>query len=262
MFTFSEYILASSLEEAFELLHMNKKNEIIGGTAFLKMGNKSLNTAVDLSALNLNYIRLVQDTVEIGAMTTFRDIETSALLKRKFGGLVADSVKDIVGVQLRSVVTAGATVFSKYGFSDFIPALLALDTNVVLYENGEMSLEEFLASDIKRDILVKIIIRNNGRKGTFQTIRRTKSDYAVLNVAVSHLDHDFKVVVGARPGRAVLAKKAMEILSQNHLTEENIKLAAETASEEITFADNMRASGKYRKAVCKVMIERAIKEIM
>jgi CO/xanthine dehydrogenase FAD-binding subunit len=249
------------MEEAYETLIKNKNNAILGGTAYIKMGNRHLNTAIDLSSLDLDFIREEGDNIEIGAMATFRAIETNDILKSNFNGLVALSVKDIVGVQLRNVVTAGATVFSKYGFSDFIPALLALDTKVVLFKRGEVSLEEFLQSDTEQDILEKIVIKKRPLKASFQTIRRSKSDYAILNVVVSKTDGDLKIAVGARPGRAVLAKNTMEILKNKELTTENIHMACETVAEELVFGDNMRATGKYRKAICKVMLKRALMEV-
>ncbi|GLI54625.1 molybdopterin dehydrogenase [Propionigenium maris DSM 9537] len=262
MFTFSKYHLATSLDDAYEVLLKNRNNAILGGTAYLRMGNRNLATAVDLSALNLDYIREEEGYIEIGAMTNFRSIETSELLLNNFGGVVARSVMDIVGVQLRNVVTVGATVFSRYGFSDFIPALLALNTVVVLQGAGEMTLEKFLESDVKRDILVAIRIEKNKRTGNYQTIRRSNSDYALLNVVTSNLDGDVRIVVGARPGRAVLAKEAMKYIEEKGLSAESIEEAGRIASEELEFTDNMRASGKYREAICKVMVKRSLGEVM
>jgi len=262
MFTFSKYHLATSVNEAYEILTKNRNNGILGGTAYLRMGNRNLATAIDLSALDLDYIREEDGTIELGAMTTFRSVETSEILKENFGGVVARSVMDIVGVQLRNVVTVGATVFSKYGFSDFIPALLALDTDVVLAGGGVMSLEKFLESDTTRDILVAIRIKKNGRTGNYQTVRKTKSDYALLNIVTSNVDGDVKIAAGARPGRATLAVKAMEYIRENGLTAETIEQAGKIASEELVFSDNMRASAKYREAICKVMVKRSLREVM
>ena len=262
MFTFSKYHLATSVDDAYEVLLKNRNNAILGGTAYLRMGNRNLATAVDLSALNLDYIREEEEHIEIGAMTTFRSIETSELLLDNFGGVVARSVMDIVGVQLRNVVTVGATVFSKYGFSDFIPALLALNTVVVLQGAGEMSLEEFLEGDVKRAVLIAVRIKKNKRTGNYQTIRRSNSDYALLNVVTSNIDGDVRIVVGARPGRAVLATKAMKHIEEKGLSPESAEEAGRIASEELEFTDNMRASGKYREAICRVMVKRSLGEVM
>lgn len=86
MFTFSKYLLASSLEEAYDMLVKNKNNAILGGTAYIKMGNRRLSTAIDLSALDLSFIKEEGENIEIGAMTTFRDIETSDILKKNSVG--------------------------------------------------------------------------------------------------------------------------------------------------------------------------------
>ena len=56
MFTIKEYVRPNSLEEAYEILSKNKTNTILGGLLWLKMGKKNINTAIDLSNLNLNKI--------------------------------------------------------------------------------------------------------------------------------------------------------------------------------------------------------------
>lgn len=58
MFSFKNYLLPSNLEEAYEELVKNKKNIILGGTSFLRMGNVSYNTAIDLSNLSLDYMTI------------------------------------------------------------------------------------------------------------------------------------------------------------------------------------------------------------
>ena len=144
MFTLMELVQPSSLEEAYEILMKRKNNIVIGGSAFLRMGEKRIGTGIDLSNLNLNLIEETEDYIEIGAMTTLRDLEVSPILNNYFDKVIPNSVKDIIGVQFRNVATVGGSVFSRYGFSDLIVALLSLDTEVELYKGGKMSLEEFL----------------------------------------------------------------------------------------------------------------------
>ncbi len=128
MFSFSKFYSASTLQEAYDELLKNKKNIILGGTSYLRMENTNYNTAIDLSNLSLSYIREENDFVHIGAMTSFRDVEISPIINNLFSGVLSNSVEHIIGVQFRNNVTVGATVFSKYGFSDLIPALLAMET--------------------------------------------------------------------------------------------------------------------------------------
>lgn len=139
------------------------------------MENTSYNTAIDLSSLSLDYIKEEGEYIHIGAMVSFREIETNPIILNLFDGILSKSVESIIGVQFRNNVTVGATVFSKYGFSDLIPALLSLDTVVVLFNGGEISLEEYLSTEGKtRDILVEIKIRKAAGKGAFQSIRKVK----------------------------------------------------------------------------------------
>lgn len=262
MFTLQSLVQPETAAEAYEILNQRKTNTILGGGAFLRMGSKSIGTAIELSKLNLNYIREDSDYIEIGAMASFRDIETNATLKEYYNGLLPKAVGNIIGVQFRNIVTVGATVYSKYGFSDFVTALLALDTEVELYNAGRVDLEKFLNMPYKKDLLTRIFIRKSYVKATYKDFRNSASDYPILNVAVSYNDRKWKIVVGARPRGAVLAKKASLELSKGALTEKEIEAAAVVACEELVFGSNMRASAKYRKALCKVLVKRAVKEIL
>lgn len=171
-------------------------------------------------------------------------------------------VRGIIGVQFRTNVTVGATVFSKYGFSDLIPTLLAMGAIVVLYNGGEISLEDYLKEEgLRRDILVEVKVKKSGR-GAFQSIRKSKTDYAITNTCVTKTEAGIRVAIGVRPGKAVLSYKAMEILNNNEITDEIIDKACEAMSEEVTFGSNMRGTGEYRRAVSKNLLKRAIKEVL
>ncbi|MCC0684598.1 FAD binding domain-containing protein [Clostridioides sp. ZZV14-6345] len=262
MFTVMDIVQPDTVEEAYSILNKRKTNQVIGGSAFLRMGKKRIGTGIELSNLNLDYIKEDEDYVEIGSMTTFRTLETSSIIKNNFGRLIEDSVKDIIGIQFRNVVTVGATVFSKYGFSDLIVALLSLDTEVELYKAGRISLEEFLNRDYEKDLLIKVYIKKTNKNASYKSLRNAKSDYPVLNVSVSKHMGKFKLCVGARPQKATIAKQASEFLSNNEINEINIDKAIEIASEELTFGSNMRASRDYRKAMSKVLLKRAIMEVI
>ncbi|MFL8675917.1 FAD binding domain-containing protein [Clostridioides sp. GD02404] len=262
MFTVMDIVQPDTVEEAYSILNKRKTNQVIGGSAFLRMGKKRISTGIELSNLNLDYIKEDEDYIEIGSMTTFRTLETSQIVKKNFGDIIEDSVKDIIGIQFRNVVTVGATVFSKYGFSDLIVALLSLDTEVELYKAGRISLEEFLNRDYEKDLLIKVYIKKTNKNASYKSLRNAKSDYPLLNVSVSKHMGKFKLCVGARPQKATIAKQASEFLSNNEVNEVNIDKAIEIASEELTFGSNMRASRDYRKAMSKVLLKRAIMEVI
>jgi len=183
------------------------------------------------------------------------------LLTNNFNGVISKSVKNIIGVQFRNIVTVGASVFSKYGFSDLITALLCLDTEVELYNAGRMPLDKFLQMPYEKDILTRILIKKNQKQASYQDLRNSVSDYPILNVAVSRLNNQWAIAVGARPQRAAIARMASEELSLN-FNLENLDHYANLVAEELTFGTNARGSAEYRQAMCKVLVKRAIREVL
>ena len=271
MFQFTIYSSPSSLEESYNILVENKNNLILGGTSFLRMGNRKYNTGIDLTNLNLSYIKEEKEWFYIGAMTSFRDVETNLALKEYYSGILGKSLESIVGVQFRNNATVGGTVFSKLGFSDFIPVLLALDTIVVFYNSGEVSLKEYLLEEkIRKDILVEIKIKKELVKCSFQTVRKTTTDYAILNLVLSkNKENRYKLVLGATPKRALVAEKTSELLNKYKKSENNKAMSEDDFEElysvlfsEIEFQDNMRGTAKYRKLISKSMLKKALKEVL
>lgn len=261
MFSIQNFVQPDSIEEAYHILVSKRNNRILGGCAFLRLGSKKISTALDLSNLDLNYIKEQDGYIEIGALTTYRDLEVSSLIVNNFNGIVSKAVSNIIGVQFRNIVTVGASVYSKYGFSDVITALLALDTEVELYKAGRMRLDDFLKRPREKDILTRIFIRKNQRQASYYDMRKSASDFPILNVAVSRLDSQWIIAVGARPHKAIIAQKASEELSDRS-SFDNLELCATIAAEELAFGTNARATAKYRKAICKTLVQRAITEVL
>jgi CO/xanthine dehydrogenase FAD-binding subunit len=263
MISIEEYLRPKTLEEAYDILVSDDKATIIGGGAFIRLSSKNISKAIDLQTLGLRYISEVDDKIEIGSETTFGDIESSPLLNRVFNGYISKNIKDIWSLQMRNIVTVGGTVYPKLGFSDFITMLLALDVEVVLYKNGKLSLEEYLKTKFSKDIMLKLSIKKAGRKSAFKFMRNSYYDFSILNVSASSANglKNFRVAIGARPGVAVLANEAMNILNSGQISEELINEAAKAASEEVSFASDIRGSKEYRKEICKSLVKRALLEV-
>lgn len=259
MITINQYLLATSLEEAYTTLMAHKKNTIIGGMLWLKMGTKNIHTAIDLSGLGLNQIEETEAYITIGCMTSLRQIETSTLLKQHFNGVLSECVKPIVGTQFRNCATLGGSVYGRFGFSDVLTALLALDSYVELYKGGIMPLETFINSKREKDILIKVMIRKNNQRASYQTLRNSATDFPVLAVCVGASEEGMRIAVGARPHKAKLAHEASTLLKQN---KDAIEEACEKVVETLDFGSNLRASKDYREYLAKVLVERAIREVM
>ena len=104
MMTIREYKRAESLEEAWQL-NQKRPNRVLGGMIWLKMENINVGTAIDLSGLGLDTIEETDEGFSIGAMVTLRQLELHPGLAAYTDGAVRESVRHIVGVQLRNLAT-------------------------------------------------------------------------------------------------------------------------------------------------------------
>lgn len=251
MITIQNYVRAQTLEEAWKL-NQNKRNRILGGMLWLRLGNGSVATAIDLCDLELNKIEETEDAFSIGAMATLRDIEVHEGLNAYAGNAVANAVKDIVGVQFRNMATVGGSIWSRFGFSDVLTVFQALDSYVELYKGGIIPLEQFAAMKPDNDILVRLIVKKTPCKAVYSSVRNQRTDFPVLTCAVSCMNGEIRAAIGARPSRAILipGEAGMEA-----------KAFAEHVAANAPTNSNVRGSAAYRSHLVKVLVERAMAEL-
>ena len=259
MIRIQNYVMAESLEEAYQL-NQNKRSRIIGGMLWLKMSNIAVHTAIDLSRLGLNKIEETEEEFSIGAMTTLRQLELHEGLNAYANGAVAKAVHDIVGVQFRNMATVGGSLFGRFGFSDVLTVFLAMDACVELYKGGIVSLEEFVNMEKDRDILVRLIVKKKPGCFAYQAMRNQRTDFPVLTCAVSKVDGEYRVVVGARPAKARVLRDEQGLLSGG-VTEESAKAFAAFAAETLPTGSNVRGTAEYRTHLIRVLTRRTLMEL-
>jgi CO/xanthine dehydrogenase FAD-binding subunit len=256
----NHYIRAASLDEAYRLINESPDNKIIAGCTFLKMTALQIENGVDLIDLNLSYIKDTPGNLNIGAMTSLRAIETSEAARSAFGDILPEAVRHIIGVQLRNHITVGAHVYSKFGFSEILPALHVLDASVTLHKGGTIKLEDFLSAQVKNDILTEISIPKRKQTAVLRAMRNSYSDYAILCTALSKAGDGWRIAVGARPGRSALAKETMAYLNEAESIDPSH--AADIAAGEFDFGSNKRGSAAYRRELCRNFIKKEVEAII
>lgn len=256
MFTLKNHIMVKSLDEAYELAQ-EKGNVILGGNLWLKMGNRKIENAIDLSALNLDTIEEDESSFTIGAMTSLRDVEIHKGLDNYFEGYFKKALEGIVGVQFRNGATIGGSVASKLGFSDVITSLLALDTYVEFAHEGVISLSDFLTMKALKDVLVRIIIKKDGRRVAYEAVQKSATDFPILASAASYQEGIWTVVLGGRPGVA----KKLDFEGTLPLLEKNLDVLLQRVNDEIAMGSNYLGSQEYRNMLGKVLTKRNIAKI-
>lgn len=251
VFKAKNYVKAESLEEAYQL-NQKKSTLVIGGMLWVKMSGFHKMTIVDLSGLGLDKIEESEEEFKIGCMCTLRELEMHEGLNRSFKGLMKECTRHIVGVQFRNGATVGGSIFGRYGFSDILTAFLALDTYVELYKGGIIPLKEFAALPYDNDILIRLIVKKDGRKPAYLSQRQTQTDFPLIAVCAAKKEDIWYVTVGARPARAELCEVR---------NSEDKEALAKAVVSRYSFGTNLRGSKEYRQALAEIYVKRLMKQI-
>ncbi len=261
MLKIKNYVKVNSVAEAYEL-NQKKTARVLGGMVWMKMSNRAVSTAIDLSGLGLDAVSENDTEFVIGCMTPLRDLETSEALNIYTHGAMRESLCHIVGVQFRNCATVGGSIYGRYGFSDVLTMFLGMDTWVEMYAAGRIPLTEFVNMKKDNDILVNIIVRKEPLLTCYLSQRNTKTDFPVLTCTASVIGNEARTVIGARPARAMVVEDREQILKDfRSMTKtekaEAIEKFAGYAAENVPTAGNMRGSKEYRTLLVKILTRRA-----
>ena len=277
-----EYLEPTSVEEAIQMMstYGTGAKVLAGGTDLLvsmKRKETSPKCLICIKSLSeLNYIRFSQETgLRIGALVTHADIAKSEVIKKKFG-LLAVSCNKVGTPQIRNMGTIGGNICQAGPSQDSIPPLLALDARLKLKgPEGEriIPISNFLIgpfqtvlneTELLTEILVPPPLSNSG--GCYKWItKRSVADETLVGVAVyivtdsnKRVCRDIRIGLGSvapAPFRAMQAEGMLRGKQfENHLLEQ----VAVTATEET----KPRSRGDYRRNMTKVLVRRAIGEIL
>lgn len=256
MLTIKRYVRAQSLDEAYTLCQ-KRANVVLGGMLWLKTQNRTVDTAIDLSDLGLDAIEETPDAFRIGAMVTLRQLEQHHGLDALTCGALAESVRPIVGVQFRNLATLGGSLYGRFGFSDLLTLLLVLDAAVELHHGGTVPLADYAARPYERDILTHVVVPKQPGRVAYRAQRNIATDIPVLTCAVAVRPDGVRCAIGARPMKAQLYPGNAALLAEG-ITPRSADAFGASIAAQVPFGSNLRAGADYRRAVCPVLVRRAL----
>jgi carbon-monoxide dehydrogenase medium subunit len=272
-----EYAAPTSLEEALALLSRNPEAKVLaGGHSLLPAMRIRLMDPpmlVDIGKIReLRGIR-ANGNVSIGALTTYRDIETSADLAARMPMLV-ECASNVGDPQVRNVGTIGGSVAHADPAADMPAVVLALGAEMkVRGPNGEriIPVDDFFVDMLQSavepgEILTEISIpAMPARMGSaYEKFKHPASGYAIVGVAVMvHLDDagsvsDCRIAVTGAGPKAQRARAAEDALKGGG----DIDAAAARASEGLDYIGDISASEEYRAHLARVLTKRALNRAM
>jgi len=272
-----EYYRPSDIAEAAQLLSRfgRRAKVIAGGTDLLVDRPPEAECLVDISNLNLNYIREDKDGINIGATTTLDSIEGSPILSRDPYQVIPEAAGMIATPTVRNMATIGGNICNASPAADLPPALMVLDTTVKIAGLSGSRVapignffkdvnETILGED---ELLVEVHIPPSSASSgvAFQKLKhhQTSIDMAIVNTATrltfsDSICLDARIALGAVAKTPVYAREAEKLLIGKRIDEDLIQRAAEAAAEESKPIDDVRASAKYRKRMVAVLVRRAL----
>jgi carbon-monoxide dehydrogenase medium subunit len=277
-----EYFAPKTLKEALALLdkYQDDCKVICGGQSLLVLMRQGLVAPPYLVSIKgiaeLNYIKDEKDGLKIGATTTHRAIEKSAVIKKKYPVLAKMETR-LASIQTRNWGTIGGNVCHADPAGDPLPVLMALGATLTMTgSKGKRSMpaENFCLDyfetalkpgELLTEISIPPVSPNTGTAYTkFNVI---ESDLATVGVAVSvslgagdGVCQDIRIALGASAPTPIRPKKAEAILKGKKISDALLAQAGETASQEAEPISDIYASADYRRELIKVLVPRITRE--
>jgi CO/xanthine dehydrogenase FAD-binding subunit len=230
-----EYHRPTDLTSAQELLRRPLVAPLLLGPRVPDNLYEGTEAVVDLSQLDLNYIRPQTDgSLAIGALTPLSVLINSTVLHAYASGVLAEAARVVVASGLREVATIGGAWLSQAGPPEVRLVLEALQVNPVL--------EQALPMEIKLPPLA------TGSAVALERLTRAPRDEAIVAVvavidgAVHHAAASARLCVGPAPYHCV------DVLSND----------VGQALDGWQPISDFRASANYRKAMANVLAHRTL----
>jgi len=278
-----EYFAPKTLKEALALLdkYQDDCKVICGGQSLLVLMRQGLVAPpymVDIKGIaELSYIRDEKDGLKIGATTTHRAIEKSAVIKKKYPVLAKMETR-LASIQTRNWGTIGGNICHADPAGDPLPVLIALDATLTMTgSKGRRSMpaEDFCLDyfetalkpgELLTEIALPIVPANTGtayyKFNVIETDLATVSVAAAVTLGTGDSCQDIRIALGASAPTPIRPKKTEAILKGKKITDALLAKAGEAAAAEAEPISDIYASEEYRRELIKVLVPRLTKEAM
>ncbi len=274
-----EYQKAASVAQALELLRSHENAKVLAGghslIPLMKLRQSRPSLLVDIGGIDeLRGIAVNDGTIRIGALTTHREIQTSAQVQQACG-VMAEVAEGIGDPHVRNRGTIGGNVTHADPGSDWPTVLTALDARFVIQgENGRtVAASEFFTGVLETtvaedELLVAIEAPRLGpnQHAEYAKMAHPATSFAVVGAAVVVTVEGGRctgasVAVGGLVSVPVRARAVESALVGQELTADSVGEAVQRISDDLgdnVFGDSVYASADYRRAVVGVEIKHAI----
>jgi aerobic carbon-monoxide dehydrogenase medium subunit len=277
-----DYTAAGSIDEALAALqeYGDEVEFIAGGTSLILMMQQGLVQPAKVVGLgNIKELRGIKRTadggLEVGAMTTHRQLETSPEAFA-YAAALPQSLGVIATIRIRNQATLGGNLVHADPAQDPPPVLIALDSTIDVVSAGggarTIPMEEFFTDFFETTLGENELLRSvkvppmpaGSRLAYKKFLPRTEDDYATVSVAVrlgvdpDGTCKDIRIGLGALAVTPLRGKAVEKALLGQKLTAASIREAAALVRDEVDPLDDVRGSAAYKREMARVWTERTI----
>jgi carbon-monoxide dehydrogenase medium subunit len=281
-----DYHRAESVDDAIQLLEETDDGRLLaGGQALIPLLKKreiAPGTLVDIGGIDeLRGITETDTGIQVGALTTHREITESPLIASVAPVLPATVSKITGGIQVHNVATIGGNIARAHPAYDYAGALLAAEARVhIAGSDGTRMVPaaEFFRGACSTCLGPSQLVtgvtfddHDGTRTGGYAKRKEPASGGAVLGIATDLLfdSQAPSQVTAARVGANGLCESAVRlpaveaVLSGRPLTDEVVELAADAAGDSVDdreILDNKKATAQYRRNLLGPYLRRSLKQ--
>ncbi len=274
-FTYTE---PATIDEAFATLsrYGEEAKLIAGGTGLINlMKQRLVNPGYLISLRRLSELSKIsfERGLRIGALCTYRTLETSALV-REHAPLLAEAARHVATIRIRTMATIGGAVAHADPNQDLPPALIALDARVKLRSpkgEREVPIDSFFTGYYETLIQPDEIVTGlaiapappASGHAFLKFLPQTADDYATVGVAAMvALDRgriaDARVALGAAASTPIRASVVESALRGQEPTARRIEDAAALVAGIVDPIADFRGSAEYKRDMAVVFVRRAL----
>ncbi len=211
---------------------------------------------------DLRYVNEADDHIAIGALSTHREVETSAVLMKQCG-LLAHVAGEVGDPQVRHRGTLGGSLAHSDPASDLPAAILALDGTLVA--QGPNGTREIAAADFftgffesalaPDELLTEVRVPKIGKAGwNYQKFNRRAQDWAIVGSCAVQMNGAANVAL-VNMGETPLRASAVEAALAGGASASE---AAEQAAQGTEPSSDLNATPDYREHLARVLTKRAL----
>ncbi len=272
-----DYACPKTLREALLLLDESGRDAVplAGGQSLMPVLNFRLaapDLLVDLNAIDeLTGIVDAGDTIVIGAMTRYGDLERSELVANHLP-LIIKALPFIAHPAIRNRGTIGGSVALADPAAEMPALLLALDAEIIVAsKNGErpIAADDFFLGLYETarqpDEIVKAVSIPKvmgARRFAFDELTRRHGDYAMVGLAATAVEvaplQGLRLAFFGITDRAIRVVDAEQALSGYTLADEQAMQRATAAIAALSFDGDVHASADTKRHLAGVLLKRVL----